>query len=73
MKNHPIVIGLKVMCNGVFSFGWFAIAMAIAWRIADATGWMAALYFVLFTACTAYGIWCLYELGIKTIKNAKKG
>lgn len=73
MKNHPIIVGLKVMANGLFAFGWFAVAAAIAWRIASANGWYAALYFAVFAACVAYGIWCLYELGIKTLKNSKKG
>ena len=73
MKNHPVIVGLKAMANGMFAFGWFAVAAGLAWRIAGATGWIAALYFIGFAASAAYGIWCLYELGIKTLKEIKKG
>lgn len=71
MKNHPVIVGLKAMADGVFAFGWFAAAARFAMMIADATGWLAALYFALFAGAATYGGWCVYELGKKTLKNKK--
>ena len=70
MKNN-VLAGLKSMAEGTFAFGWFAAAAVNAWRIAGASGWLAVWYFLLFAGAAAYGIWCLFELGKKTLKNKK--
>lgn len=71
MNNHPVIVGLKAMADGVFAFGWFAVAAKFAMMIADAAGWLAAFYFFLCAAAAVYGSWCVYELGKKTMKNKK--
>lgn len=71
MKN--IIAGIRYMADGVFAFAWFALAARLGWKIAESTGWMAALYFALFAGSAAYGTWCLFELGKRSVKVEKKG
>jgi len=73
MKNHPVIVGLKVMANGMFAFGLFASAGYFAWRITSAKGWLAALYFILFAEAVVYGVRFLYKLGTRVLKSMKKG